>query len=236
MRRNIFFSLFLMASAPLVKSQTVNVSQDNANFVVQQALNEIGTGRPFVSARFTQLVEGTPYFRENWMPGIVELASGPVNGATHLKVDLFDNTLHYLHKGLEMVATSPVMKVQLTDTTTGQTYLFWNQQLLSDSLDNSMKGWYRVLQQGATTLLVRYRKTVIERQPYGSATTEMIIRTSNIYYILQKGTITEVKKWKDLPGLLSKPDDAVNAYIKEHKLNGKTEEDYKKLVEWDNKQ
>src|SRR5258706_16224880 len=102
---SFFASLLFLAPFSFFAQQIIDVTKQdvraaNANifFVVN--------GEPFVNAKFTRLVDGTPYFSEDWMKGVALMDSlGRYAGI--VKLDLMENKIHYQDaKGNEMVATT----------------------------------------------------------------------------------------------------------------------------------
>ena len=73
-----------------------------------------------------------------------------------------------------------------------------------------------------------------EEKPYGSATIERSVHTSFQYYALCKGTFILVRKFKDLPGVLNDKKDLVAEYIKANNLSGKTDDDYRIVINYYN--
>ncbi|MFL5811259.1 MAG: hypothetical protein ACJ749_17185, partial [Flavisolibacter sp.] len=73
-------------------------------------------GTPFVNAKFVSLVEGTPYFKDEWLKAKITMPGGREYKNISVKIDLYDNELHYLDpKNTEFIATSPVREVAIDD-------------------------------------------------------------------------------------------------------------------------
>jgi hypothetical protein len=70
-----FFILFCLYAGFSSAQKTIDVTTSNVNAMSPSFFNVIG-GQPFVSAKFARLVEGTPYFRDEWMKGNVVLNGG----------------------------------------------------------------------------------------------------------------------------------------------------------------
>src|ERR1043165_2921333 len=63
-------------------------------------------GTPFSLAKYANVTEGTPYFRDQWMKGIAIVKNGDQYNNQLLKLDLISNELHYLDSsGQEMITT-----------------------------------------------------------------------------------------------------------------------------------
>jgi hypothetical protein len=212
--------------------KTVDVSSGNGN-AMSPAFFMVVNGQPFVMAKFTKLVEGTPFFKDEWMKGNVVVNGGTQYSGIFLKLDLFDNEVHFQdQKGNEMIATTRIQKIILLDTAMQQLYNFVNGEFIQANV--RIKGWYQLLTEGKATLLKKFSKQLHELRPYGSATVEQTIFTSPRYYILHDGTFTEIKKIKEMADILTDKKDEVAQYIKTNNLSGKTDGDFEKLVNYYN--
>lgn len=230
--RYLFVTVFYMLSNYSFGQKTVDVTTGNVSAMSTSFFNVIG-GQPFVSAKFARLVEGTPYFKDEWMKGNVVLNGGVQYPGVYLKLDLFDNEVHYMdQKGNDMIATSRVQRVLLLDSVSQQLFNFVNGEFIQS--DNHVRGWYEVLSQGKVWLFKKYNKQLRESKPYGSATIEQSIITLNSYCVLYNGTFTELKKMKELPGILADKKDQVAQYIKTNNLSGKTDADFENVINYYN--
>ena len=230
--RYFFVTVFYMLSIYSSGQKTVDVTTGNVSAMSPSFFNVIG-GQPFVSAKFARLVEGTPYFRDEWMKGNVILNGGVQYPGIYFKLDLFDNEVHYRdQKGNDMIATSRIQKVLLFDSVSQQVFNFINGEFIQSN--HRVRGWYEVLSQGKVWLFKKYNKQLQESKPYGSATIEQSIFTSNSYYVLYNGTCTEIKKMKDLPGILDDKKDKIAQYIKTNNLSGKTDADFENVINYYN--
>jgi hypothetical protein len=75
---------------------------------------------------------------------------------------------------------------------------------------------------------------VSENKPYGSATIERSVQTSFQYYALYNGNFMQVKKFKEIPDVLSDKKNEVSQYIKSNNLPGKTDDDYRTVFNYYN--
>jgi hypothetical protein len=227
-----FFILCCLCAVFSSGQKTIDVAASNVNAMSPSFFNVIG-GQPFVSAKFARLVEGTPYFRDEWMKGNVVLNGGAQYTGVYFKLDLYDNEVHFRdQKGNDMITTSSIQKIILIDTTSQLLFNFVNGEFIQSS--NHARGWYQLLSEGRAWLFKKYDKQLHENKPYGSATIEQSIVTIARYYVLYNGTFTEVKKLKDLPGILADKKDEVAQYIKSNGLPGKTDDDFEKAVTYYN--
>jgi len=227
------FFLFIVLYACSISSsaqKTVDVTTNDINALSTSFFNVVG-GEPFVLAKFTKLVEGTPYFKEEWMKGNIIINGEKEYTGIYLKLDLFDNEVHYQDpKGIEMIATGLVQKIILFDTAAQQVFNFVNGVYIQ--ANSRVKGWYQLLVNGKASLFKQINKQLRENKPYGSATIEQSIISSSHYYILYNGIFTEIKKIRDLPGILNDKKEEVVQYIKN--LSGKSDDDFENVINYFN--
>jgi len=212
--------------------KTVDVTKSDVSAMSPAFFNVVG-GQPFVFAKFTRLVDGSPYFNDNWMKGSVVVNGGTQYSGIYLKLDLYDNEIHFQdQKGNEMIATIAVQKVLLVDTAAQRVYNFINGEFIQSN--SRLKGWYQLLSEGKAILLKKFNKQMQEFRPFGSATVEQSIITSSRYYILYDGNSTEIKKIKEMAGILIDKKDEITQYIKSNNLSGKTDADFIGLINYYN--
>jgi hypothetical protein len=212
----------ILVSTSIVAQRVVDVNKDNVNAAA--LVYGVG-GEPFSSYKYVKVVEGSPYFKEEWLRG--SLISKDSNEYTNLRLrlDLVANTVEYIDKsGQQMVATAPVRELRLVDSLTGKSHEFVHSSTLG--VDNVTTGWYQRLVSGKIALYKRTVKQIQESRPYSSATIDQKI-TVNEQYFLQKGSyFTRIKKFKDLPDLLSDKRTLITKTSSDNKLNGKSDQDY----------
>jgi hypothetical protein len=225
--------IILCLSATSSRAQkTVDVTKSDVSAMSPAFFNVVG-GEPFVFAKFTRLVEGSPYFNDNWMKGNVVINGGGQYSGIYLKLDLYDNEVHFQdQKGNEMIATIPIQKVFLVDTAAQRVYNFINGEFIQ--ANSRVKGWYQLLSEGKALLLKKFNKQMQEFKPFGSATVEQSIITSSRYYILSDGKFTEIKKIKEIAGILIDKKTEITQYVKSNNLPGKTDPDFITLINYYN--
>ena len=180
------------------------------------------------------LVSGTPYFSEVWMKGSLDLSNGRGYENLWLKLNLMDNLLLYLDaEGKEMAATSVIRNVTLIDSVTGKKYNFIYSSFISGTGKIEL-GWYQVLATGKATVYKRFVKIINELKPYGSATYEQSIVTGERYYLFTGSDLTQIKKFKSLPGMLNNKKQDLEKFINSKGLTGKTDSDYSGLINYYN--
>jgi hypothetical protein len=212
--------------------KTVDVSSSDVSPLSSSFFTVVG-GEPVMNAKFTKLVEGSPYFKDDWMKGMVMINGGQEFAGVYFKLDLYDNEVHFKNQsGAELVATTTIKKLTLFDSANQEVYNFINGLFII--ANNKLTGWYQILADGKVSLFKQYKKQLREDRPYGSATFEQSIFTSSFYFVLVNGDFKEVKKLKDLLGILSDKKDLVSQYIKTNNLSGKTDEDFVNVINYFN--
>jgi hypothetical protein len=201
----IFCVLWLPGFAQV---RTVDVGKEDVN--VGNLFYAV-SGQPFVNARFVRLVEGSPYFKDEWMKGTIIVEKGQQYKG-RLKLDLFDNEVHYLDdKDNEIIVTMPIRQVILTDNTT--TYSFLNSLALPKSTKPFAARWFQQLYSDSIVLYKYFRKKVSESKPFNSATYEQRISTSDVYLVYYDNNFIEVKKVKDAPALFGEEKAALEEFL-----------------------
>jgi hypothetical protein len=229
----VFFIFACVSAVTLHAQKTVDVTQGTTSAMSLTFFDAVN-GEPIVFAKFVQLVDGSPYFRDDWMKGNVVMNGAEKQyGGILLKLDLYQNEVHYQTlSGVEMIAVTPIQRVILFDTAAQQIFNFVNGQFIA--ANSPVRGWYLLLTEGNATLFKQIQKHLTERRPYNSATTEQSISNSNHYYVLYKGTFTEAKKLRDLPDLLPEKKSEISDYLKSNNLSGKSDSDFEKVINYFN--
>jgi len=201
----------LLFSICCSSQQVVDVSKQDVR--IGQNTFFVAGGEPFVTTKFVNLVEGTPYFKDEWLKGTVIDPTDHAYKDIQLKIDLMANAIHYLNKEKEFVATNPVKEIVLTDSS-GNNFRFVHSVGL-DNVANVEKGkWYLWLVSGTASLYKSFEKDLSEFQPYGSSTTEQRIKTHEKYLILFNNSLLDVKKIKDLPSILPNKKKELQGFLK----------------------
>jgi len=84
-----------------------------------------------------------------------------------------------------------------------------------------------LLTEGKVSVFKQIKKQMNENKPYGSATIERSVSTSFQYFALSEGNLIQIKKFKEIPDVLSDKKDELSKYIKTNNLSGKTDDDYR---------
>lgn len=213
-----------------ISQKTVDVDKAPANS--DRAVNYMYTvaGSPFVTAKFARVVEGSPFFNEQMMPGAIILSEGREYKNIKVRLNLLEAQVNYLDdKQNEMIASTPVKEVVLWDTILKIDHRF----IFSDYIGSSQKlekDFYELLQSGKAELYKQHKKNILESKPYGSATFEQKIRTELRYYVLVNARWTRVKKLKELPTVLSDKNEEILKFISEKKLSGDSQANFEAVI------
>jgi hypothetical protein len=228
----LFFLFILLSSINTFSQRVVDVSKNNS--AATSGLFYAVGGEPMNNAKYVAIVEGSAFYNEAFLNGKIILSGGKVYDSLSLRLDLIDNTLHYIDRdGEELVATTPVKSVCFKDIISKTETQFD----YADFIKTSSKietGWYQLLDTGKVTLYKRYFKSIKENRPYGSATIEQTISTSNYYYVLINSVFTPLKKIKQLPEMLQDKKAELMNYINSKNLTGKSDKEYLELVTYYN--
>lgn len=221
--KKLLFSLLAFPCLMAGAQQKVDVDSEGGN--VASFFHSIG-GEPVVTAKFTRLVEGTPYYKDEWIKSTVILPSGKLYTDILVKMDLFHNEVRYKdNKDKEFIATSAIKEV-----VHGKLRFVHSSSLTG--ISNVKPGWYQVLHSGTATLYKYYKKELSENKPFDSAVFEQTIKTTPIYYVQYNNTLLEIKKIKDAPSILPNHKAALEQFLSQNdKKNDPLDDRFTKLVE-----
>jgi hypothetical protein len=215
--------------------RVVDVGKNDINATNQNFFMAVG-GTPFVLAKFSRLVDGSPYFSDYWLRGNVTLSGGKEYWGLKLKLDLLNNELHYQDASEnEMIATSGLSKVVLFDSIAQQVFTFVHSDFIKAQYSEVQKGFYQLLAEGAYASFFKQQLKILrENQPYGSATVEQTIATTRKFLVLYKGSLLPVKKLKDIPDILTDKRKEIDDFIRKNDLAGKRDEDFVAVINFYN--
>lgn len=225
------FSFFWLVTT---SQRVVDVDKEPAK--VQGALNYMYTvaGTPFVTAKFSKVVEGSPFFNEQIMHGSIILSEGREYRNVLVRLNLLESQVNYIsEKDIEMVATSPIREVVLWDTITHIDHRFIFSDYI-ETTDKMEKDFYELLQSGKAELYKQYKKKLLENRPYGSATTEQTIQTELRYFVLLNGKWTRARKIKELTALLDNKKTEIQKFISDKKIAGDSQSNFEAMTAYYN--
>lgn len=231
--RHLLFLIAILLFSECFAQRTIDVGKEDVRLGTSN-FNVVG-GTPFLNVKYVRLVEGSPYFKDKWMKGILISTGDEQYKNLTLKLDLIDNKIHYKdEKGNEFIATTPVKEAVLTDDA-GNNYKFVRISTLQKTNVPVKDGWCLWLGSGAAALYKFFNKNVYEQTPYNSATTEQYIKTTEKYMVVYNNLLIEIKKIKDAPGVLANKKAELEEYLK-NKDNAKESMDdrFAHLIEYYN--
>lgn len=192
--------VLLMGWGSAAFSQQV-VDVDKVDGVPVNAFYTI-SGNPVSQVRFVRLTEGTPFFSDTWMKGVVISNEGKRYRSNDLRLNLIDGDVHFLTPTKEeYVCSLPLREVVLTNPQQKDTFRLLN-SAFTPSLSPGKKGWYQPLVEGSASLYLYPSKVVQEVKEYGSSIAQQKIYTHDEYWLALDGALHRVKKSKDLLQLL----------------------------------
>ena len=212
--------------------RTVDVTSGDTR--IDQNSFFVVNGTPFVNVKFVSLVEGTPYFTDEWRKGVLVSETGQEYKGLLLKLDLYENAIHFQdEKGVEMITVSPIKEVVLTDAQ-GNNARFVRASSVKASIDSKSE-WLQWLYSGTASLYKLYDKKYFEQRPYNSATTEQHIKTNEKFLVLVNGVFLEIKKLKDAPSVLAGKKTELEEFLKnKDDKNASVDDRFVALIEYYN--
>lgn len=217
-----------------LSQRTIDVDKDpNANGGILQNVYAVG-GKPFVTAKFSKVIEGSPFFNEQMMRGSIILSEGKEYKNLSVRLNLLELQVNYLgDKQVEMITTSPVKEVVLLDTVQRIDHRFIFSEFI-EIYDKPDKDFYELLETGKAELYKQHKKKLLENKPYGSATIEQTIQTEIRYYILVNGQWIRIKKMKDLVTAFYKKNKEIGKFITEKKISENSESNFEAVTAYYN--
>lgn len=192
------------------------------------------TGKPYMLLKYSKVVDGSAFFRENLMHGNVIMQDGQEFKNLRLRLNLLENELNYLNQlREEMISTGPVKELILFDSLTGLQHTF-NHTAYLNVKDISVKGWLENLEKGKVSLFKQYYKNLMETFVYNSPNADIVITTQIRYYILYNDQWLLIKRIKNISDILSSKKDELTKFINENKLKADNEENFKSIISYFN--
>jgi hypothetical protein len=222
--KKLLFSLLAFPCLMAGAQQKIDVNSENNPTAFFYSVG----GEPVVTAKFTRLVEGTPYFKDEWIKGTIITPGGKEYKDIPVKLDLYHNEVRYMdNKEKEFIANTPIREVVI-----GANRFVHSSSLAGTS--NVKEGWYQVLHSGTATLYKYHKKDLSETKPFNSAIYEQTIKTSAVYYVQYNNTLLEIKKLKDAPTVLASHKAALEKFLEKNEGKRDTDERFIKLIEYYN--
>jgi hypothetical protein len=210
-----------------VSAQGVGEQRKNIHIMGGSLFYSVG-GQPVITTEFFKVVEGSHYFNEDWMKGIIVLNNVEQYKNINAKLDLSKGNVHYQDQfGSEFIANPNIKEVILIDTIADINYRFIHASLITGEKNSKNLQWYQWLHSGKASLYKLIDKHTTEQKPYNSATAEIRIQTVEKYIIHYNGAFYNVKKIKEIPSVLSTKKSELEAFLKSDKITSITSNDDK---------
>jgi hypothetical protein len=185
-----YLLLFLCLSTNSIFGQAISRNQGVIPTTFKGALPE---KTPKVN-----LVEGTPFFKDEWARSEIHTPDGLIIQNISTKIDLLENRIHYLDSsGKEAVVTTPLKEIFLEQEGKNTPIHFVDGHLLP----NPRNGWYQLLYNDTLSLVKGFRKFYDERISYGSGPEHRLL-TQEFYYVYLYYQEYDVKKPADFIRIL----------------------------------
>lgn len=225
-------ALLLNSSGLSAQQKVIDVGKEDVS-PLSGLFTAVG-GEPVSFARYVKVVEGSPFFSDDWMPGTLVMPSGKKFDSIQVKIDLLADEVHYQDKaGNPLIATSQLREIWLKDASGSRKTHFVHSSYIGSGTGAS-QGWHQMLTDGRAILLKKQIKEILETKPYGSSVTEQRIQTTARYFILLNNKLLSVKSLSAIPELIPEETESLRQYISSNKLKGKTDGDYISLISYFN--
>jgi hypothetical protein len=177
-------------------------------------------------------IEGTPYLHSEWLKGMLTLANEKSYNHMRMKYDEVKDKVYVEGANHEMIALVDKVKDFNLEFPVDGTVV--NRHFKNGYLNipgTAADAYFEVLAEGKTSLLKRSSKIIQENKEFNSATITKFFTESIRYYLYTGGRGIQVKKDKKaLLAALGNKQTELEAYIKDQKLNLKTDADVVKLI------
>lgn len=179
-------------------------------------------------------INGTPFLNEEWQLAAVILANDVVAENVKVRLNLLENTLHYLDdEGKEMVSTQPIKSVVFKNAANDTSSVFVTKRIVKEGGEKLPDSWMQLLQKGKASLLKMVHKELKDDpKQYGSATVTQSIVTEVRYYVWYQKELTRVKNVNEIADLLV--NSKLYGFVGKMKKNSKSEDDMKAAVAYFN--
>jgi len=233
MSRLLICCCFSLIYLNAISQTTVDVNKiDGAGGILKYVFTVAGT--PFVNAKFSKVVDGSPFFNEKMMRGAIILSEGKEYRNILVRLNLLESQVNYIdEKQIEMIATTPISEVVLWDTINNNHHRFVFSNYI-ETTDKIEEGFYELLQAGKAQLFKQYKKNLLESKPYGSATIEQSIKTEFRYFVLFSGKTVKIKKIKDLTDLLNDKKNEIQKFVEDKKTTKDNEANFEAIIAYYN--
>jgi hypothetical protein len=223
------FSIILMSTSVSAQGYLDAANLNTASVHNQQFF---AASRP-VAERFPNLLSGSPYFTDEWMPATIYLGDNTVAKNIQARIDLVEGVLQYKNEsGVEMDCIVPVKHVEMVDLKNNKMFTFF--PLKMPNVNSGKTSWYQNIYPAATKVKVikAFEKTIYRKKPLGKSVEEIDINTTKNYYLIQDGNLVKVKGFGDVIKRIDKKNEDAKAYLKANDLEFKKDEDLETFLKY----
>jgi hypothetical protein len=176
---------------------------------------------PITAPNNPRQLNGTPFFSDEWMKGIITLSNGKSYRGEQMRLDLLNTRLYFLNQqGKEQVCVS-------------QVYTFIHSFVLPVHPDLKDSVWLQVLQPGKVQLVKFQKKELVEKSTYASAPVD-VIKTQTRYYLWYDNRLYKVASFRDLLNVFVAHKAELEAYLNKQSPSWKNEADIIDVVAYYN--
>ncbi len=190
-----------------------------------------GDGKQFTGQNAE--IAGTPFFIENWCNTNLQLTNGDVFNVPKAKLDVMNNTLHYIDsRGAEMFVEAKELK-RVEFTVDSVLYSFRVHAMVKGGKE--VAAFYEVLAEGKITLLKQVKKQLEENKNSFTQEVKKEIVTKETGYVFFNETLTPVKfKESFWQAMMEDKWAAIQAFTGQNDLDFKSLGDVQKIVSYYN--
>jgi len=182
-------------------------------------------------------VDGHPYFIEKFMDATIGLSTGAVYKGVKARIDLYKQEIHFkMPSDSERIALPGLITEIIFYDTLGSSIHSYTFQSGYPEVDNLKRDtYYQVLSDGKVTMLKSSIKKINKSKNEMSGEVSSQFDTYEDHYLYIKYEMKRVKKDKEyLLNLLTDKRKEMEAYAKDQKVNFKSMDSIKKLVDYYN--
>src|SRR6202012_5593899 len=95
MRSLLIFSMAALSCLPGIGQRVIDVDNNPGYASAQEVPSGLLGGTIFPNVKYVRFIEGSPFFSDEWMRGVLVMSPGKVYTSLQLKLNLLDNEVHY---------------------------------------------------------------------------------------------------------------------------------------------
>ena len=197
-----FFLACIFFSATDIKAQ-YNPNPLIDRVKMNNLANQVNNS-PMYKDESLRISSSTPYFRDVWMQADIFAVAGKTFKGIPVKLNLMLGHLLFLDKeGSEKEMVNKLLRVEMSDSSTGEKFVFIPVEGLANPKDANMIVWCELIQEGNATLLKKTNKVLSQNKMFPLDPKEKVIEESFVYYLRLDGQLYPLKRSKDLVPLLA---------------------------------